>query len=108
MEDFLRSSVWPHVARERLMVLRLVLHNAPFKVRTVSDMVRMPFTPESILLKVDVELSRRSLPTVSPQERELLCTFVAKHRSGESSFIDVESLSSSSAQEPARQHRRLA
>ncbi len=108
MEDFLRSSVWPHVTRERLMVLRLVLHNAPFKIRTVTDMVRMQFTPESILPKVDVELTKRGYEPVTALERDLLCTFVAKHRTGETSFIDAESLSSSSMLEPARQHRRLA
>ena len=107
MEEFLSNAVWPGVARERIMVLRLVLHNSPFKIRSVTDIMKMTYPADSILQKVDAELVRRSLAALTPGERDMFRQFVVKNRGGDSSFIDVESLNSSSLQEPARQFRRL-
>jgi hypothetical protein len=107
MEEYLGTSVWPGVQRERLMVLRLVLHNTPFKVRTVADLIKITFPAESVMRKVDSELQRRAQPALTKAELDMFVQFVVKNRGGDSSFIDVESLNSSSIQEPARQFRRL-
>lgn len=111
MEEFLAKVVWPGVARDRLTAMRLVLHNSPFKVRCVADVLKMPFPVEAILVKVDADFTRRGMAPLTGSERDAFTAFVLKTRAGESSFIEADSLNSfnstSSIQEPSRRLRRL-
>jgi hypothetical protein len=109
MEDFLHTQVWPGVSRSRAMILRFVLHNPPFRIRTVLDLTTAPLDADTLATALEIELTRRSQAGLSDSERTMLFQFVTSGSVDTTGVVaQVNSgLSSQLSEEQARPRRKV-
>lgn len=75
-DDYLRKHVWPGIPSSRVSVLRQVLHNAPYRVRTAKDAARLRGDPDTLISQLDVEFHRRGKVPVCEAERQALIRYL--------------------------------
>jgi hypothetical protein len=77
MSDFLTRVVWPGVPTDRIKLLRLTLHGAPFRIRTPEDLVQQGARiGEQAIAKMAEDLRRRGLAPLNFEERGRLMHFL--------------------------------
>ncbi len=107
MVEYLTRVVWPGVAQDRVKVLRLTLHGAPYKVRSPEDLVEQGArTLDSVLTRLAHELEGRGMETLQAQERSMYVNFVL-HRCKEEHSSAFDSLTSGLPFQPPTKIRHV-
>ncbi len=80
MVSFLGRVVWPGVPAPRVHALRAVLHNGPFRLRTVEDLVRQgPGISDAVVGALTRELVAKGMGPLSELEFALWNQFIIQH-----------------------------
>ena len=97
MLAYLQHVVWRGVHRDRLKVLRAVLHGPPFKLRTPEELVEVvPSVLPSVVETVNAALIANALGPVTADEYSALADFVTSHCSTTASSAFESNMSSES------------
>lgn len=101
MMTFLQRVVWPSVPKDRVKVLRGVLHSSPFRLRSPEELVaQFAGVLPQVLDALQLALALKALPGVTPAESASLSAFVDTHCIPASSTMDSSSTPSSGQYQP--------
>lgn len=80
MRTYIRESVWPGVPDTRQHVMRAVLHQGPFRLRTPKDLeAGVHAVMVQILTCLEAELAKRKEPPLTDIERGLFLDYAYRH-----------------------------